>query len=367
MPAPEESIQAWLARQRLQRISSGGQRATPSQVSNLRRVISGAGARETPPPMWRAPALWPSKGPGVAAPTPFGASGIAIRPGQQPQPAPAARGIRYPVADYAAPLTRRFTQAMPQTAAAIGDLTRPVGQWATGTAQDLIGRMPSSLDVGLSRAISGQPILNQQARSGLGPYANITASGLAPGETQHPGAAAELVGMFSRGLAEPGVFAEGGALGGGGYGGGAGGGGGGGGFGPGWVEPMSAYQQAQIDLGYAELAHAQAQLAAQQAWQAAQAEMERQRVAQQRREMAARIGQMVAEQAVTQWGKAMPWRLPAGTSFAPGMGPGGPAARMAQLGGTYYSPQEGRVTPTPVISEEQMNQWMEQAMSRYGP
>ena len=116
-----------------------------------------------------------------------------------------------------------------------------------------------------------------------------------------------------------------------------------------WIEIIR-----QMESLYAQLAETQA-------------EMERQRVAQQRREMAARIGQMVAQQAVEQWGKATPWRLPKGTSFAPGMGPGGPAARMAQLGGTYYSPSEGRVTPSPVISEEQMNQWMEQAMSRYGP
>ncbi len=131
------------------------------------------------------------------------------------------------------------------------------------------------------------------------------------------------------------------------------GGGGGGGDALGW---------AQLDLEREQMAQ-QAQQFAQSLAQAA--EIEAQRRAQQQREMAAAMGQAIASLQSQQWETGLPWRLPTGTQYAPGMEPGGPASRLAQMARAAYTAP--RIVPSNPPSRSEMESWLAAALKRFGP
>jgi len=107
----------------------------------------------------------------------------------------------------------------------------------------------------------------------------------------------------------------------------------------------------------AQEAYQQQQLA--QQW--AMAEMQRQ---QQAREMAAQIGTQTAGLQSQMWNQALPYALPSGTQYAPGFGPGGAVAGLAALGRTPYVPTQ--MTPYPMPTQQQIMEWVRQAMAQYG-
>jgi len=135
-----------------------------------------------------------------------------------------------------------------------------------------------------------------------------------------------------------------------------------------WRQGQLGQQQADLAQRYAQMqqtgAYNQASLA--QRW--AQTEMERQAAAaqlgQRRREMGADIGQGIAGMQSQQWAQGMPYALPSGTMFAPGMGPGGPVSEMARRSGVSYTPP--RLAKTPPPSSAQMEAWISDAIAKFG-
>ena len=119
---------------------------------------------------------------------------------------------------------------------------------------------------------------------------------------------------------------------------------------------------ANLDLQREQMAQQAQQFAASLA-QAA--EIERQRREQQQREMAAAMGQAIAQMQSQNWQTGLPWRLPAGTQYAPGMEPGGVASRLAQMARTAYTAP--RVPESNPPSRGEMERWLEEAMKRFGP
>lgn len=111
------------------------------------------------------------------------------------------------------------------------------------------------------------------------------------------------------------------------------------------------WNQKEMELSYAQMAQ--------------QAELARLQREQQQRQMAASIGQTIAQQAAQTWAQGLASELPRGTTFAPGGEPGGPASVMARMGGAQYYPQ--RISPSEPPSPEEMSDWVEAAISRFGP
>lgn len=134
-----------------------------------------------------------------------------------------------------------------------------------------------------------------------------------------------------------------------------------------------AYQQQQ-DVLAQQLAQqrfglSQQQLAGQQEYQQqslAQAWMlAQQQLAQAQREMAAAIGGQMAGIKAQTWAQGLPHELPRGTQFAPGMGPGGPASRLARMSGAQFAPM--RIAPSPPPSPQELMTLVQQSLSRFGP
>ena len=123
----------------------------------------------------------------------------------------------------------------------------------------------------------------------------------------------------------------------------SGGGGGGGGA-------MTAYQKAQIELDWAQLAQ-------QKALQEAQ-------LAAQRRQVAMQIGEALAQQASQNWQRGMPYMLPKEMNYAPGFEAGGSMQALANLGGYTYNPQQ--IGPAPSPSLEELQGYINKALARWG-
>ena len=94
-------------------------------------------------------------------------------------------------------------------------------------------------------------------------------------------------------------------------------------------------------------------------------QIEQARQAQQQREMAAQLGNAIAGYQSQQWATSLPWKLPTGTQYAPGMEPGGAASRMAQMARTAYNAP--RVVESNAPSREEMERWLESALRKFGP
>ena len=123
------------------------------------------------------------------------------------------------------------------------------------------------------------------------------------------------------------------------------GGGGGGGGGA-----MTAYQKAQMELDWAQLAQ-------QKALQEAQ-------LAAQRRQVAMQIGEALAQQASQNWQRGMPYMLPKEMNYAPGFEAGGSMQALANLGGYTYNPQQ--IGPAPSPSLEELQGYINKALARWG-
>jgi hypothetical protein len=93
------------------------------------------------------------------------------------------------------------------------------------------------------------------------------------------------------------------------------------------------------------------------------AELARLEREQRAREMAAGIGQFLANQSSQNWNAGLPWTLPKGTQYAPGFEPGGPAARLAQMSGSQYTPPPLAVSNPP--SRETMAAWVDEALQQF--
>jgi len=134
------------------------------------------------------------------------------------------------------------------------------------------------------------------------------------------------------------------------------------------MQQTGQYQQAGLGQQYAQMQQTGAyqQQGLQQRW--AEMEMQRQAqaasLAQRRREMGASIGQGIAGMQSQQWAQGMPYALPSGTMFAPGMGPGGPVSEMARRSGVSYTPP--RLPKAPPPSRQQMEQWIDAAIAKFG-
>jgi hypothetical protein len=105
-------------------------------------------------------------------------------------------------------------------------------------------------------------------------------------------------------------------------------------------------------------------MALEQQQMAQAAELARLEREQRAREMAASIGQFLANQSSQNWNAGLPWTLPRGTQYAPGFEPGGPAARLAQIGGAQYTPPPLAVSNPP--SRETMAAWVDEALQQFG-
>jgi hypothetical protein len=104
-------------------------------------------------------------------------------------------------------------------------------------------------------------------------------------------------------------------------------------------------------------------MALEQQQMAQAAELARLEREQRAREMAASIGQFLANQASQNWATALPYVLPKGTQFAPGFEPGGPAARLAQISGSQYTPPPLAVSNPP--SKETLKAWVDDALQAF--
>lgn len=135
-----------------------------------------------------------------------------------------------------------------------------------------------------------------------------------------------------------------------------------------WRQGQLGMQQAQLGQQYAQMQqtgqYQQGTLA--QRW--AEMEMQRQQqaaqLAQRRREMGASIGQGIAGLQAQTWAQGMPYALPSGTMFAPGMGPRGPVSEMARRAGVSYTPQ--RVAKANPPTRAEMEDWIRSAIERFG-
>jgi hypothetical protein len=141
----------------------------------------------------------------------------------------------------------------------------------------------------------------------------------------------------------------------------------------GWVDPEE-FMTGLGGLGGADNSVAWAQMEMErQQWQdrmrleeqqmAQAAELARLEREQRAREMAASIGQFLAGQSSQNWATAMPYVLPKGTRFAPGFEPGGPAARLAQIGGSQYTPPPLAVSNPP--SNDTLKGWVDEALAAF--
>lgn len=134
-----------------------------------------------------------------------------------------------------------------------------------------------------------------------------------------------------------------------------------------WRQGQLGMQQARLGQQYAQMQQTGAyqQQGLSQRW--AEMEMQRQQQAaalqQRRREMGAGIGQQIAGLQSQQWAQGMPYALPSGTMFAPGMGPGGPVSEMARRSGVSYTPP--RLAKTPPPSRKDMIQWIDDAIGAF--
>jgi len=130
-------------------------------------------------------------------------------------------------------------------------------------------------------------------------------------------------------------------------------------------------QQAQLaqQLAQQKFGLSQQQFAGQQEYQQqslAQARMiALQQLAQAQRELAAAIGGQVAGIQAQTWAQGLPFELPRGTQFAPGMGPAGPASRLARMSGSQFTPM--RIAPSPPPSPQELMTLVQQAASQFGP
>jgi len=125
-------------------------------------------------------------------------------------------------------------------------------------------------------------------------------------------------------------------------------------------QDMLARQLAQQNLGMRQQEFGLEQKGLEQAWMIAQ-----QQLIQSQREMAAAIGSQIAAIQGQTWAAGLPHELPRGTQFAPGMGPGGPASRLARMSGSQFAPM--RIAPSPPPSPQQLMTMVQQAMGQFGP
>jgi hypothetical protein len=119
----------------------------------------------------------------------------------------------------------------------------------------------------------------------------------------------------------------------------------------GWAQMEMERQQWQDRMRLEEQQMAQA------------AELARLEREQRAREMAAAIGQFLANQSSQNWATALPYVLPKGTRFAPGFEPGGPAARLAQISGSQYTPPPLAVSNPP--SNDTLKAWVDDALQAF--
>ena len=144
------------------------------------------------------------------------------------------------------------------------------------------------------------------------------------------------------------------------------------GLAPGAAQPPSVLDWSQFSANEAwrriQTGQAQAQMAQQQAQFQAQlqqaAELAALARAQQQRQMAAQIGQTIAQLQSQQWQTGLPWDLPRGTHYLPGMAPGGPAARVAAVSQTQFRPMYAQRSLGP--SRKEMEKWLSSAIARFG-
>jgi len=79
----------------------------------------------------------------------------------------------------------------------------------------------------------------------------------------------------------------------------------------------------------------------------------------------AQIGNAISGYQSQQWATGLPWRLPEGTQYAPGMEPGGVASRLAQMARTAYNAPQ--IVESNGPSRQDMERWLESAMRKFGP
>jgi len=115
-------------------------------------------------------------------------------------------------------------------------------------------------------------------------------------------------------------------------------------------------------LGWATLEQRKQEFAQSLAQQAELARLAREQA---QREQALALGQAIANAQSQQWAEAMPWVLPADTTFVPGFEPGGPVSQMARMGGATYTPPRAQKAPPPTAAE--MEAWLQSALQHFGP
>lgn len=137
------------------------------------------------------------------------------------------------------------------------------------------------------------------------------------------------------------------------------------------AQALQAYRMAQLGQGQQQMGataayrqqqaeHAQAQL--KQAWMVAQAEL-----AHAQNVMASQIGTSLSQQQGQMWAQGLPYALPQGTQVAPGFERGGPMQQLHRMSGAQFTPgRTGRISPQPAPSQQQMMQWVQQAMGQFG-
>jgi len=130
----------------------------------------------------------------------------------------------------------------------------------------------------------------------------------------------------------------------------------------------AAWRQAQEKRLWAQMGQTGGYNQAQLAQRRAEAEMQRQAAAaqlgQRQREMGADIGMGLAQTQAQTWAQGLPYQLPKGTMFAPGFGPGGPVSEMARRAGVRYTPP--RIPEAPPPSRKEMEQWIQDAIAKFG-
>jgi len=127
-----------------------------------------------------------------------------------------------------------------------------------------------------------------------------------------------------------------------------------------WAE--LALQERQLQLQEQQMMLADARAREQLAQQMQIANLQQQQA---QRGMAAQMGQTIAGLQSQNWATALPYKLPTGTQYAPGFGPGGAASQLARMTGTRYTPQ--RLAPAPEPTVEEMEDWLESAIAQFGP
>lgn len=130
----------------------------------------------------------------------------------------------------------------------------------------------------------------------------------------------------------------------------------------GWQQQQDvlAQQLARQRLGVSQQQVGLQERGLEQAWMIAQ-----QQLIQSQREMAAAIGRQLVSTRGQTWAQGLPYELPRGTQFAPGFGQGGPASRLAKMGGAQFTPM--RIAPSPAPNPQQLMTLVQQAMQQFGP